>query len=209
MTSTVEDLLCAGGLGGLDPNCILVQGREDVRCLSADILGERDYAIIGLAPGADCHEPVLAPAEVRAVVGAAARIYLLAVEDLLPDLPGLLGPRLAIHRGGSRIWWPGASVRSDPADHPLVPALAGERRRDTLQELRRQFDLSRPNVRSQIKLIDDARAFLEYELARIEERNRRLSERLRDTQIEAHRQLMRAQAAEARLIDAPRQSSFD
>jgi len=207
--STIEDLLSAASLQAFDPNCIVVHGMEDLRCLSADVLSDRDYAIVGIAPRADAHEPVLASADVRAVVGPAARIYLLAAEDLLPGLQEMLGGRLAVHRGAARIWWPGASVRSDPSDHPLVPALAGEWHRDTLEEFTRRFDLSRPNVRWQIRLIDDTRALLEHELARMEDRYGRLSERLRDTQNEAHRQLTRAQAAEARLTAAPRQSDLD
>jgi hypothetical protein len=209
MPSTIEDLLWAGSLQAFDPNCIIVQGIEDLRCMSADILGDRDHPIVGLALRADTQEPVLASSDVRAVVGPAARIYLLAAEELLPGLQEVLGGRLTVHLGAARIWWPGANVRSDPSDHPLVPVLAGERRRDTLEEFTRQFDLSRPNVRRQIKLIDDTRALLEYELARMEARNRRLSERLRDTQIESHQRLTRAQAAEARLTGAPHKSDLD
>jgi hypothetical protein len=207
--SSIEALLLAGIPQAFDPNCIVAHEMEDLRCLCSDIFSQRDYAIVGLAPRADTPAPVLASADVRTVTGPAARIYLLAGEDLLPRLQQMLGRRLKIDRGSARIWWPGASLRSDPSDHPLVPALAGERRRDALEEFARQYDLSRPNVRGQIRLIDDTCAFLEHELALMEERNRRLSERLRDTQIESHRQRTRAEAAEARLGAAPRPSDLD
>jgi hypothetical protein len=209
MPSTVRELLEGDSLQALDPNCIVVQGPEDLQCLSLDILNERDYPIVGLAPSADAHEPVLAPSAVRAVVGPAARIYVFDAEELLSGLREMLGLRLSVQRGATRIWWPGASVSSDPSDHPLVPCLAGESLAETLAEFTRRFDLSRPGVREQIRLIDDTRAFLEYELTRMEERNRRLSERLRDTQIESHKRLTRAQAVEARLTAALHQLDSD
>jgi hypothetical protein len=201
--STIEDLLWAAVPQAFDPNCSVIQGIEDLSRLCSSIFGERDFAIVGIAPRAETNEPVLAAADARAVVGPAARIYLFADGDLLPTLNKMLGPRLKIDLDSARVWWPCAGVHSDPADHPLVYALAGERRRDTLAEFAREVDLSRPSVRREIRLIDDNRALLERELARMEERNRRLSERLRDTQIESHQRLSRAQAAEARLGDAP------
>jgi hypothetical protein len=201
--ATMEDLVWAGIPQAFDPRCTFVQGAEDLSCMRAEIFGERDFAIVGLAPRAATNEPVLAAADVRAFVGQAVRIYMFTDAELLPALDELLGQRLKLDPGSARVWWPGASVRSDPADHPIVYALTGERRRDTLAEFAREFHLSRPSVRRQIRLNDDTCAFLEHELARLQERNHRLGERLRDAQIESHRRLARARAAEARLGEAP------
>lgn len=204
MAPMSEDPLAACGLQESDPDYMVVRTSEDVERLRVDILGERDWPIVGLTPCEEGHQPVLAASDVRGLVGPRARIYLIASEDLLPELKEAIGPRLALERAAVRIWWPGASVRCDPADHPLIVALEGEDQRETLQEVAYQLDVSRPNVRAQISLLEDSRAFLEHELARVEQRNREIHERLRDTQVECHRLRMRAEAAEARLAGAER-----
>jgi hypothetical protein len=205
MPPTSEDPPPRRNMQESDPDYIVVRTTDDMQRLSADILGERDRPIVGLTHGEDGHEPVLAASEVRTLVGSGVRIYLIASDDLLAEFKQEIGPRLRLERAAVRIWWPGASVRCDPADHPLVLALEGERPRDTLDELSHQLDLSRPYVREQITLLEDARAFLEHELASVEQRNREIHERLRDAQVECHRQRMRAEAAEARLAALERQ----
>src|ERR1700683_2043486 len=139
-----------------DLDYVVVRTSGDVQRLSADILAERDRPIVGLTHGEDGHEPVLAASEVRSLVGPRVRIYLVPSDDLLAEFRDEIGPRLTLERAAVRIWWPGASVRCDPTDHPLVVALEGERPRDTLQEFSHQLDLSRPYVRAQISLIEDA-----------------------------------------------------
>jgi hypothetical protein len=188
-----------------DPDYMVVRTTRDVQRLSADILGERDRPIVGLTQGEDGYEPVLAASEVRALVGFGIRIYLIPTDDLLAEFKEEIGPRLTLERAAVRVWWPGASVRCDPADHPLVLALEGERQDDTLQELSHQLDLSRPYVRAQIMLVEDARAFLEHELASVVQRNREVHQRLRDVQVECHRMRTRAEAAEARLAGVEHQ----
>lgn len=205
MPPTSEDPPPRRDITESDPDYIVVRTTDDVRRLSADILGEHDRPIVGLTHCEDGLEPVLAASEVRTLVGSGVRIYLIASDDLLAEFKQEIGPRLTLERAAVRIWWPGASVRCDPADHPLVLALEGERPRDTLEELSHQLDLSRPYVRAQVTLLEDARAFLEHELARVEQRNRETHERLRDAQVECHRQRMRADAAEARLAALERQ----
>lgn len=187
-----------------DPDYMVVRTRADALRLSADILGEREGPLVGLTEGEDSCEPVLAARDVRALVGMGVRIYLIADEEVLEQLREKVGPRLALERSAVRVWWPGASVRCNPFDHPLVLALEGERPADILEELSHQLDLSRPYVRAQITQLEDARAYVEHELTRVERRNHEIHERLRDTQIECHRQRTRAEAAEARLAAAER-----
>jgi hypothetical protein len=141
---------------------------------------------------------VLAPEKVRAIVGA-ARIYLVTGTDVLLHLEGLLGTSLALPVGAARVWWPGLTLDSDPLEHPAVLQLEDEPEADLLAELARCFELSRPVVRREIKLIEDGRALLESELEQAREQQRRTDERLRDTQVARHQQATRAEEAEAHL----------
>jgi hypothetical protein len=201
----------AAGCGSThsDPDYMVVRTHEDVLRLSADILGQREKPIVGLTHGEDRREPVLAAGDVRALVGVGVRIYLVADGEVLEHLRDEVGPRLALERAAVRVWWPGASVRCDPCDHPLVLALEDERPTDILQELSHQLDLSRPCVRAQFAQLEDARAFVEHELKRAEQRIHEIHERLRDSQIECHRQRTRAEAAEARLAALESQPGSD
>lgn len=182
-----------------DPEYVVVHSDEDLRRLGQEILGEREDPIVGVTLRDGTHEPVLRASDIRTVVGKRVRIYLLADDELLLGLREILGARLRLDAGTLRIWWPGAAVRCDPSDHPVVVGLEDEDYLDTLQELAREFDLSRPHVRSQVRVIEDARAFLEHEILRAQEYNRRIHERLRDAQIESHRLRTRAELAEARV----------
>jgi hypothetical protein len=180
--------------------CVAVLTREDLSMLAADILGDREHPVVGLTL-CDCEEaPVLSPRDVRAVVGSRASIYLVQDDELLSELGEMLGLSLKLDRGSARIWWPGSGARRcDPADHPVVFALESEDPADTLEDFCYQFDLTRPRVRGRINLIEDGRAFLENELDRAHEQSRKIHERLRDAQIEVHRQRLRAEEAEAHL----------
>jgi len=186
--------------GGEDGGCISIGTREDLCVFGADILGERDYPVVGLTLSEYERAPVLAPREVRSVVGQRAHIYLVSEDELLMELSEMVGASLKLDRGAARVWWPGSGgSRCDPTDHPVVFALEGEDRAETLEDFCYQFDLTRPRVRGRINLIEDGRAFLEHELARAHELQRKLHERLRDEQIESHRQRTRAELAETRL----------
>jgi hypothetical protein len=204
MAFTTDDQLLLGALEASDSDCLAVETMDDLRCLSADVLGRREQPVVGLTLDANEDAPVLACGDVRAVVGPGVRIYLIFSDDLLFGLRQMLGGRLAIDRGMARIWWPGAGARCDATDHPAVLALEDEPYQLTLGEFALRFDLTRPRVRGQIRLIEDARAFLEHELGRAREQNRRVHERLRDAQIECHAQRTRAEAAEASLAAAQR-----
>lgn len=206
---TLDEQLLLGVFDACDSDCIVVETISQLRGLCAEILGRREVPVIGLTLSADDDRPVLACSDVRELVGPGVRIYLIRGDDLLQSLRELIGSRLAIDRGAARVWWPGAHARSDWGDHPAVLALEGEPRRVTLEEFAQQFDLSRPRVRGQIRLIEDARAFLEHELTRAQEQNRKVHERLRDAQIESHGLRTRAEAAEARLAASEHPPNLD
>jgi hypothetical protein len=191
---------CGALLGGRevsDPDYVLVRTTEDLERFSDDIHDDRDYPIVGLTLRSNSHEPVLRAGDIRGVVGPGVRIYLLTNDELLFDLQELLSSRLRLWSGAIRVWWPGVSAASSPADHPVVVGLEGEDYTVTLEEFAHEFDLSRPRVRSRMRVSEDARAFLERELAEAQEQHRRTHERLRDAQIECHRLRSRAEAAEA------------
>ncbi len=209
MAHSIDDGQLTSLLDAPDPDCMLVVTGPELRRMCADILDVREQPVAALTLDAD-GVPVLGLAAVRAVVGAGVRIYLIAGEDdLLHELRETLGPALALDRGAVRVWWPGAGPRCDPADHPLVLALEGEPSAVTLEELALQFDLTRPRVRAHIRLIEDARAFAEHELADSREQSRRIHERLRDAQIECHSLRTRTQAAEASLAAAQQAQDRD
>jgi hypothetical protein len=192
-----------GGREAEGAGCVAVRTREDLCALGADILGDRDYPVVGLTLSLYGQEPVLQPRAVRSVVGQQARIYVVGTDELLAGLGEMVGARLKLERGTARVWWPGSGGRRcEPADHPVVFALDGEERSETLEDFCYQFDLTRPRVRGRINLIEDGRAFLEHELARAHDQQRRVHERLRDEQIESHRQRVRAEVAEAHLAAA-------
>ncbi len=204
MAHSIDDRLLGSLLDAPDADCIAVDTRRDLERLCAYVLGAREQPVVGLTLDAD-GAPVLAHSDVRTVVGPGVRIYLLSSDDLLHDLREALGPRLALECGMVRVWWPGAGARSDPADHPAVLALEGEPSAVTLEELALQFDLTRPRVRAQIRLIEDARAFVEHELTVAQQQSHRIHERLRDAHIECHTLRTRAEAAEASLAAGARQ----
>jgi hypothetical protein len=162
--------------------------------------GERREPVVALTQSPSTDAPVLAYAHVRTIVGAGPRIYLIQHNHLLGPLQRMLGRRLALAAGGARIWWPGLSVDGDPDAHPLVLYLAGEPERDMLDEFTRQFHLSHPVVRRELKLLDELRALAEHELAQAREQNRSMK-------IERHEARTRAEAAEHALKAATGQSS--
>jgi hypothetical protein len=205
----IDELFVAAGLRAPDPDSIVLGDAEDAGLLCDDVLGTRERAVVGVAPRTDDFAPVLAPADVRAVVGPGVRVYLIPDEYVLEEVQARLGPRLRIPRGSARIWWPGATAYSDPAAHPWVIATAGERRWDTLEAFAEQFDLSRPRVRREIALAEDLRGVLEREIIHVEERESRLHERLRDAQLECHCLRTRAEVAEQRLARALRGDRSD
>lgn len=201
MAHSIDDRILGSLLDATDADCVFVETRRELERLCAYVFGAREQPLVGLTLDAD-GVPALPYGDVRAIVGAGARIYLLPEDGLLYELREALGPRLALEPGTVRVWWPGADVRCDPADHPSVPILDGEPSSATLEELALRFDLTRPRVRAHVKLIEDARAFVEHELTLAQQQSHRVHERLRDAQIECHALRTRAEAAEASLAAA-------
>jgi hypothetical protein len=209
MALTIDQQLLREAFEVCDPDCIAVETMQGLRDLCVEIFGHRDRPLVGLTLGEDGTRPVLACRDVRSLVGPGVPIYLIRSDELLHGLRELIGGRLAVDRGAVRVWWPGANAGCDPGDHPAVLALEGEPQRITLEELAQQFELTRPRVRGHIRLIEDARTFLEHELARAQEQSRQVHERLRDTQIECHNLRTRAEAAEARMAAAEHPTDLD
>ncbi len=181
---------------GADP--IIVRTQQALRDMEAYLLsGDRGQPVVGLTRLPEINEPVLAPERVRAIMGAGPQIYYVPGEYLLRRLEGVLGRRLALPAGGVRVWWPGLTSRSDPGGHPFVLALDSESQTDLLAEFACQFELSRPLVRSEIKVIEDARRLAEHELSQALEQNRSMKG-------ERDQALTRAQEAERALEAATR-----
>lgn len=174
----------------------VVRTEAGIWALESLLLGERETPVVVLSQSEETLQPVLPAEKVRAIVGPHAVIYYLPGEYLLHHLTVTLGADFAVSRGSVRIFWPGLSSESDPFDHPLIAILDDEPERDALREFARQFDLSRPPVRHEIKLIEDARSLLQAELDDANNDLRATAEQLRDANIARHEALMRAEHAE-------------
>lgn len=183
--------------GDADP--IVVGDEADVRSMASHLLSaDRAQPVIGLAPVAAGDGLVLEPAGLRWLVGPGPQIHVIAGRAELLALRELLGGDLGLPVGAARVWWPGLLLRSDPRDHPLVSRIDDEDEPEMLAEFARQFHLSRPVVRQEINLIEDARALLDYELATEKQHTR-------DLKIQLHNAIARAESAEARITTVTRQ----
>ena len=180
----------------LDGGAIVVEDELGVQALLDHLLDPRRVdVVVALAPSFDDEdEPVIPVREVRAIVGARARLYKLLGEFPLQRLEEELGAHLTLCSDAARIWWPGLTRGSDPGDHPLVMALDGESLAATLGEFARQFDLSRPHVRREIRVLEDLLALAEHNLALAGVHNSKTEERLRDAHRERHREALRAES---------------
>lgn len=166
---------------------IRVSDKDAVVRLAAILLGQRELPCVLLTQSRAGGEPSLPPERVRALLGDAARIYLVEGHQLLAYLRTRLGKQLALARGMTRIYWPNLSVQSDPYDHPIIPTLADEPIENTLEEFARQFDLSRPYVRQHLKLIEDHRAVVQEQVASREMELRKRDNELRKRDAELMR----------------------
>jgi hypothetical protein len=194
----------AGAMTIEDSGVLVVRSQAGMQSLEDFLLGERVVPAVVLSQSADTFQPVLSPAGIRATIGVEGAIYYVPGEQLLRQLRAVFGHALALSRGAVRIFWPGLSIRSDPADHPLVPILDGEGEGEALGEFARQFDLSRPRVRSEIKLIEDARSVLQSELDAARRDTHRVAEQLRDANIDRHEAVTRAERAVELPAEDPR-----
>jgi hypothetical protein len=165
---------------------IVVRSARHLRRLEAELVGARRYPVVLLALAGDADEPVFPPGQLRRAAGLRVRIYLLQGQHPFQRPAVVANKHLAVPRGSARICWPQFSAGSDPDDHPLVHRLEGESDRDALEEFARQFDLSRPCVRREIKLIEGVRATSEHELAQARTRLAQVEQQLRDARIARH-----------------------
>jgi hypothetical protein len=157
---------------------IVVRSARQGRRLEAELVSARRYPVVLLALAMGMDEPVFAPSQVRRAAGLRVRIYLLQGQHPFQRPAVVASKYLAVPRGCARICWPQFSVGSDPDDHPLVHRLEGESDQDTLKKLARQFLLSRPCVRREIKLIEGKRATNEQEMTQTKARVRELEQHL-------------------------------
>lgn len=150
---------------------LVVRDEHDLRKLAECLLrSDRINPVVGMTDRDGSGAPLLPCAQVRGIVGADAQLYLISSETLLRRLRNEIGSQFALPKPGVRVWWPGLSNASDPADHPCTIAVDGESGQALLKEFSRRFDLTRPRVRREIKLIEDIRALAERQL---DEANRR------------------------------------
>jgi hypothetical protein len=179
-----------------DLGVVEVRTKQELRGLVGYLLEERSQPVIGLARMEGAEMTVLPPRGVRVIVGPKPRIYVIRRDSLLGQLTKALSRGLTLTEGAARIWWPGLTRTSDPFDHPLVSQVESEQAGSLFEEFARQFDLSRPRVREEIKSLDGVRGLLELELERIQDALARSDERLRDEQIARHSAERRAAALE-------------
>jgi hypothetical protein len=183
-----------------DDGLIVVRDKPGLKSLEKFLLSrDRALPVVGLSPSQGSGKPLLTYEDLQAIIGRDVRVYFLSGPPFAVQLQRALTRKLAVPPGAARIWWPGLSKRSDPRDHPVVLSLEGENQDSMLVEFARQFDLSRPHVRREIKLIDGALAVAEQKLAEANEQQRGTAEQLRNEQIERHDALRVAAAAELRL----------
>lgn len=175
---------------------IVVRSARQLRRLEAELVGARRYPVVLLALAVGMDEPVFPPRQVRRAAGLRIRIYLLRGQHPLQRPAVVANKCLAVPRGSARICWPQFSAGSDPDDHPLVHRLAGESDRDALGEFARQFNLSHPCVRREIKLIEGIRATSEHELAQVRARLTQVEQQLRDAHIALHQASGRGKGAQ-------------
>ena len=165
---------------------IVVRSARQLRRLAAQPVGARRYPVVLFALAVGVNEPVIPPRQVRRAAGLRVRIYLLQGQHPFHRPAVVCNAHLAVPRGSARICWPRFNAGSDPADHPLVHRVEGESNRDALEEFARQFDLSRPRVRREIKLIEGIHATSEHELAQVRARLSDVEQQLRDAHIARH-----------------------
>ncbi len=182
--------------GGERGELVVVASKRALASMEAHLFSrDRRQPVVGLARSLDSAGSVLTADDVRAIVGPGPRIYYLPEKDMRRRLRNVLGSALELPAGGVRVWWPRLSRDSEGGEHPLVLGLDGEPEANLLAEFERQFHLSHPVVRREIRLIEELRRLAERELEQARAENRNM-------QIEHYEAIRRAEAAEASLRDA-------
>lgn len=118
----------------------LIDDEGGVSGLAREVLdGERDYPVVCLTSRRGQLDPALDPEEVRDAVGENAFLCVVPTGSLTYRLKELLPPMLDVYEGAARIWWPGVSGASAPADHPLVQDRYGVYGSKSMADLARAF----------------------------------------------------------------------
>lgn len=121
-------------------HAVMVSCTAAVRALCEEIRDpSRTYPVVGLTSRRGEGEPALAAVEVHALVGDDVPIYFIPTGRPTVTLKWLLPERLNVFGGAARVWWPGVSVDSDPAAHPLIYDPHGVYGRRSIEELARCF----------------------------------------------------------------------
>ena len=176
----------------------MIETRWDVAELGVMLLGGRHVPCVVLTRDASDTQPILPPAELRAVVGPDALIYVIS-NGLLSDLGATVGRSLMVHQGSTRIFWPGLTLDSPPFEHPLVPVLEDEPLESALAEFSRQFDLSRPHISREIRQLDTIRGTVEQQNAQLKQAVAQKDREVRQLIAERNAAAARATAAEQAL----------
>lgn len=107
-----------GGCTG-SGDAIQVTSERRANALAAEVLNQdRYFPIICLTARVGEHTPALDPARVREIVGPCIPIYVITRHFLMLKVGKLLPPRLDVHSGAARVWWPEVTQESVSAEHP-------------------------------------------------------------------------------------------
>lgn len=118
------------------PPYLLVQNHAEVQELAEAVLDpdREDLVVVLTSRGKDQWPPLDVDA-VRAIVGPAARIYLLPTGGLSLDLSERLPGHLAPYNGSVGVWLPGFGPESNHREHPIVFDATGEYGMRALRQL--------------------------------------------------------------------------
>jgi hypothetical protein len=183
-----------------DAGVTVVRDRQALASLVQLLLSpERAVAVVAVTGSRRNAAPALDLAQVREIVGPAVPVHFIAERPLLCRFQRAVGRRMALPPWGARIWWPGLSKTSNPRDHPSLWTLETESSDDALTAFACSFDLSRPHVRREINLIEEAHALTDHRLEQTGERLLDSEENLRRAKLALRDALAAATAAEAQL----------
>jgi DNA-binding transcriptional ArsR family regulator len=142
---------------------VTVSSSASVQTLCEEILDDgRTYPIVALTSRRHEHQPALSVPDAREIVGDAVPIYVIPTGRATIALRWCLPERLNVFGGAARVWWPGVSIDSDPADHPLIFDPSGAYGHRSIQALAGCFQAGPPATaardRDPIKISDERMA---------------------------------------------------
>ncbi|MBA3808524.1 MAG: hypothetical protein H0X28_09060 [Solirubrobacterales bacterium] len=177
----------------------VLASRKDLRRLTTDLRRrDREAPVVVLTFREGEEEPGFPPTAIRQVLDPRISIYVLGTQDLCRRLAQALGQQLAVDGGDARIFWPGVSQDSDPAEHPLIAAHIDADRRSPAERLAEALELSRPGVSGHV-------AAMQERLQAAEQRAADTLSQLRDSRTDCREAITRAETLEASLAVAEQQ----